>query len=265
LRVLRPTSLAARILVTVAVCLCATGARAEDAPEARSTDDVRLLVASAVDRPVGRQSTAPASQVAPASQIAFRLRLASTSPPPEPQSKLELELQLQRPAPYEGPRFHRVKPFVEMLSYQVFLTAAGWLYGNSPLDWRKPTWAGWKYRVTHAPLWRDGDNWALNYLGHAVFGSDHYLMARNCGWSWYSSVLFNTFGSFFWEYVTEGLFERPSAIDLVTTPILGSLLGEARYQLFRVVRKRWDRRWYGYVLLAIIDPTTMFFEMWGWR
>jgi hypothetical protein len=245
--------------------LSASSARAEGAPAAAAAlaPDGPLVVASSLGNRPHHDGIAPSSQPAPGSQPAFRLRFTTAALAPQSQPALDLELH-QQPQDH-GPRFHRAKPFVELLSYQVFLTGAGWLYGNSPLDWRKPTWEGWKYRVSHAPLWHDGDPWTMNYLGHAVFGSDHYLMARNCGWSWSTSVLFNTFGSFFWEYVTEGLFERPSAIDLVTTPILGSILGEVRYQLFRLVRKKWDRRWYGYALMALLDPTTMFFEMWGWK
>jgi hypothetical protein len=251
-------------VVVLALGLCAVVAHAERAPEPAYPEDAPLRVASAFGRRSPQALVPSSSQPAPTSQPALRLRYTSAAlAPPQAPARLDLEL---REAPQDpGPRFHRVKPFVELLSYQTFLTASGWIYGNSPLNWRKPTWEGWKYRVSHAPLWHDGDSWSMNYLGHAVFGSDHYLMARNCGWTWSTSVIFNTFGSFFWEYVTEGLFERPSAIDLVTTPILGSILGEVRYQLFRLVRKKWDRRWYGYVLMAVLDPTTMFFELWGWK
>jgi hypothetical protein len=262
----RQGTLRAKLTLVAVASLCAGTAWAEGNPGVMPGADTPVMVASALVRPPGaRETSAPASQAAPASQPSFRLRLASSTtgggsaPPP----KLDLEL---RAAPRDtGPRLHRVKPFVEMLSYQAFVTAAGWVYGNSPLDWEKPSWSKWKYRVTHAPIWSDGDHWLLNVGGHAIFGSDHYLMARNCGWSWYSSAFFTTFGSFFWEYIREGIFERPSLIDLVTTPILGTMLGEARYRLFRLVRKHWDHRWYGKVLLAILDPTTMFFEMWGWR
>ena len=261
----RQGTLRAALTFAAVASLCAGTAGAESASGVRPGADTQMLVVPAAAVPAGASATpAPVSKVVPASQPGFRLRLASTKTggggqPPK------LDLQLREAPKDTGPRFHRVKPFVEMLSYQTFITAAGWVYGNSPLDWDRPTWDKWKYRVTHAPVWNDGDSWQLNLGGHAIFGSDHYLMARNCGWSWYSSIVFNTFGSFFWEYVTEGMFERPSAIDLVTTPILGSLLGEGRYRLFRLVRKHWDGRWYGYVLMAVLDPTTMFFEMLRWR
>ena len=251
------------LVVIIAASLSAAGAWAEPASAAAPTGDAPRLIASAVGGPATRDQLAPASQPAPSSQPAFHLRFTTAALVPQAQPKLDLELH-QAPKD-EGPRFHRVKPFVELASYQLFLTGAGWLYGSSPLHWRKPTWEGWTYRISHAPIWHDGDNWETNYLGHAIMGSDQYLMARNCGWSWYSSIVFNTFGSFLWEYVTEGVFERPSAIDLVTTPILGSLLGEARYQLFRLVHRKLGKKWYAYVLKTVLDPTTMFFALLGWK
>jgi len=152
-----------------------------------------------------------------------------------------------------------------MLAYHTFLISSGWVYGHSPLDWDPPSFAKWKQRVTSRPVWNDGDSLLLNLGGHSLFGADHYLMARNSGWALYESVVFGAFGSFFWEYVSEGIFEQPSGIDLVVTPILGSLLGEVRYRLYHVVRRRWRSTWYGATLMALLDPTTMFFFMCGWR
>jgi len=39
-----------------------------------------------------------------------------------------------------------------------------------------------------------------------------------------------------WEYSLEALHQRPSALDLVWTPLAGALLGEGRYRLHRLVR-----------------------------
>jgi hypothetical protein len=174
-----------------------------------------------------------------------------------------VDLELRR-APLEGePRFRPVRPFAEMLAYHTFLVGAGWLYGHSPLDWDPPSWDRWWYNVSNAPVNPDGDVWWLNW-SHAVFGSDHYLMARNSGWSWWSAALFCNFGSLTWEYVTEGIFEQPSLVDLIATPILGSLLGEARYRAYRLVRRWAGDRWYGRVAMGVLDPTTTVFELAGW-
>jgi hypothetical protein len=176
-----------------------------------------------------------------------------------------LDLQLRKPAADDGPRRLYLRPFVAMLAYQAVITTAGWaIHSNWPIGWRKPHWTWWTHNVQLPPEWGDGDPWWLNWGGHALLGADHYLMARNSGWSWYASVAFTTFGSFVWEYVTEGIFERPSAVDLIITPIVGTILGELRYLAFRHVRKHWPRRWYAYLVLTLLDPTTMFFELCRW-
>lgn len=50
-----------------------------------------------------------------------------------------------------------------------------------------------------------------------------------------------------WEYLVEGPWKRPSAIDLVWTPLVGGLLlGEARYRLYRATD--WG------ILRTLLDP-----------
>jgi hypothetical protein len=86
------------------------------------------------------ETPAPAPAPAPAVLAAFRTEA------PAPAVDLAL-----RALPEDGPpRFHAVRPFVELLSYQSFLIASGWLYGNSPLKWDRPTRAKWRDRVTRA-------------------------------------------------------------------------------------------------------------------
>jgi hypothetical protein len=216
------------------------------------------------DAPAGARPAAsqPAPASPPAAWPAARLAVQVVAAPSvRPAGSIDLALRaLSEDA---RPRYRPVRPFVELVAYQGFLVASGWLYGHSPLKWDPPTWKRWTTNITERPVFPDGDGWWLNW-SHAAFGSDQYLMARNSGWSWWSSALFANFGSLLWEYVTEGLFERPSLIDLVTTPILGSLLGEARYRLYQEVKRRAGARWFGRIALAILDPTTSFFELCGW-
>ena len=203
-----------------------------------------------------------AARPAPTSQPERRFAAFSSEDrarPPRP----AIDLELRRAPLEDAPTFRPVRPFVELLAYHAFLVGAGWLYGNSPLDWDEPSWDGWWYNVSHAPVHPDGDVWWLNW-SHAVFGSDHYLMARNSGWSWWSAALFCNFGSLTWEYVTEGIFEQPSLVDLISTPILGSLLGEVRYRAYRLVKRSLGDRWYGRVVMGVLDPTTTVFELAGW-
>lgn len=75
----------------------------------------------------------------------------------------------------------------------------------------------------------DGDPWYINTLGHGLFGSELYMRARTCHVPWYGSLAFAAASSAVWEYAFEGNGVRPSALDLVYTPLGGMLLGEARY------------------------------------
>jgi hypothetical protein len=80
----------------------------------------------------------------------------------------------------------------------------------------------------------DGDPWAINVFGHGAFGSEVYLRARECGHGALPALAFTAIVSTAWEYLVEGPYKRPSAIDLVWTPLAGGLLlGEVRYRLWR--------------------------------
>jgi hypothetical protein len=87
----------------------------------------------------------------------------------------------------------------------------------------------------------DGDPIAVNVAGHGVFGSELYLRARQCGHDALPALAFT------WEYLVEGPYKRPSAIDLVWTPLVGGLLlGEARFRLYRATGSGFLR--------ALLDP-----------
>jgi hypothetical protein len=75
----------------------------------------------------------------------------------------------------------------------------------------------------------DGDPWYINTFGHGLFGSELYMRARTCHLPWYGALAFAAGSSAVWEYAFEGNGVRPSALDLVFTPLGGMLLGEARY------------------------------------
>jgi hypothetical protein len=93
----------------------------------------------------------------------------------------------------------------------------------------------------------DGDPWAINVFGHGAFGSEIYLRARQCGHDALPALAFTALVSTAWEYVVEGPYKRPSAIDLVWTPLVGGLvLGEARFRAWRAVESP--------VLRALLDP-----------
>ena len=79
----------------------------------------------------------------------------------------------------------------------------------------------------------DRDPWTINVLGHGLFGSELYLRARTCHLRWYGALAFAAASSALWEYGFEGNGVRPSALDLVYTPLAGMALGEGRYLLWR--------------------------------
>ena len=89
----------------------------------------------------------------------------------------------------------------------------------------------WTEHVTTKPVW-DEDEWAINYIGHPVFGAVYYTMARNDGFDIFESALYSTvMSTFFWEYGYEAFAEIPSIQDLIFTPLLGSFLGEGMHIL----------------------------------
>lgn len=81
----------------------------------------------------------------------------------------------------------------------------------------------------------DGDPWLLNAVGHGLFGSEIYLRMRGCGHGPMASLAAAAIASSAWEYGVEAFHQRPSAIDLVWTPLAGALLGEGRHQLYRLI------------------------------
>jgi hypothetical protein len=99
----------------------------------------------------------------------------------------------------------------------------------------------------------DGDEWYINGVGHALFGSELYLRARTCQKSVVAALLFTTAGSVLWEYGFEANRVRPSALDLGYTPLAGLVLGEARYVLWTAAAELDDPGFRG-VLKAVLDP-----------
>ena len=89
----------------------------------------------------------------------------------------------------------------------------------------------WIEHTSTKPVW-DEDEWAINYIGHPVFGAVYYTMARNDGMDIFESALFSTvMSTFFWEYGYESFAEIPSIQDLIFTPLLGAFLGEGMHYL----------------------------------
>lgn len=124
--------------------------------------------------------------------------------------------------------------------------AEAWLYPEPFADFGSRALAlRWKDAVTRPPLFDpkrrafewDGDPWTINVIGHGLMGSELYVRARACSFGWAGSLAFAAGASAVWEYAFEGNGVRPSALDLVYTPLAGFALGEARFQLYRIAHK----------------------------
>jgi hypothetical protein len=104
----------------------------------------------------------------------------------------------------------------------------------------------------------DGDPLVLNTLGHGLFGAEVYGRTRACGHAPGVALLTTAAASTTWEYVLEAPYQRPSALDLVWTPLVGSLLGEGRFQLQQALRLGASPRarvgGLRGVLLWVVDP-----------
>lgn len=106
---------------------------------------------------------------------------------------------------------------------------------------------------TEPPDWDDGDGFVANYILHPFMGAEAYLTVRNRDYGPVTSFLFSTGVSVAWEYLIEAWVQQPSAIDLVTTSPIGSLMGEARFQIRRRIA-RWEPSTGRNTLLVLIDP-----------
>ncbi|MGC4092230.1 MAG: DUF3943 domain-containing protein [Polyangiaceae bacterium] len=99
----------------------------------------------------------------------------------------------------------------------------------------------------------DHDRWTINVLGHGLLGSELYYRPRRCGASPLGALAFAVGATVAWEYAFEGNGVRPSALDLVYTPLSGLLLGEGRYWGYTLSRGVSNRTLRG-ALQLLFDP-----------
>lgn len=112
--------------------------------------------------------------------------------------------------------------------------AQGW-----PQKWKnkenKAITQRWLDHVKKGPHF-DSDNFRTNYIEHPIAGSFWYSIARHDGFSILESFGFSVFSStFIWEYGFEQVLERASINDLIVTPVIGSVLGELAYQIYKQI------------------------------
>ena len=123
----------------------------------------------------------------------------------------------------------------ELLGITALILTPKEVTGWSP-DWTQDAWRNVKRSLSTPPVW-DDDDWQLNYIGHPIAGSYYYNSLRSQNANIFHSFLFATAQSFIWEYFIEATAEKPSAQDLIVTPIVGSLLGESAHRLTMNMRR----------------------------
>lgn len=154
------------------------------------------------------------------------------------------------------PAAHTGALFLAMRASEAFL------YPNPFARTELPYWgARYAEAFTKPPLFDttqpafqwDNDPWTLNVVGHGLLGSELYYRPRRCGVSPLGSLLFATGASLVWEYAFEANGVRPSALDLVYTPLTGLVFGEARYLGVRLASGIGDRGLRS-VVTTLLDP-----------
>ncbi len=92
-------------------------------------------------------------------------------------------------------------------------------------DIRGSNFKRWLKNITTAPKIPDGDHWVTNFIGHPLMGASFYAFYRERGFSSKESIAGTFLQSTLFEYTVEGWKKPPSGVDLLVTPIMGSLIG----------------------------------------
>ncbi|MDR0685190.1 MAG: DUF3943 domain-containing protein [Spirochaetaceae bacterium] len=95
--------------------------------------------------------------------------------------------------------------------------------------WAQVTPASIRENLTVPWQW-DGDQYFINQFGHPYQGSIYHAAARSNGFLFYEAMLFDTFGSVYWELFCET--NTPSINDLISTTLGGAALGEMFHRLY---------------------------------
>ncbi len=146
-----------------------------------------------------------------------------------------------------------VYPSLYMLTiYASTIGLAYVFYSPDELNWGYPSFDRFWTNISQLSYRWDPDEWIFNYLMHPLVGSETYIRARMQGFTVLESFMFAFASSTFWEYCGEGWFEPVSIQDMIVTPTIGSLLGEARFRAKLALKKNGSTT--AAVFAYIIDP-----------
>lgn len=123
---------------------------------------------------------------------------------------------------------------------------------------KTPLFERWWKNVKKGPV-VDKDNFVFNYILHPYGGAAYFMSARSQGFNmWYSALYCAGISTIFWEYGIEAFMEIPSIQDLIITPLVGSVFGEAFYILKRHIvandHHLWGSKILGNIVVYLIDP-----------
>jgi hypothetical protein len=96
-------------------------------------------------------------------------------------------------------------------------------------SWAQVTPASIRENIGSPWVW-DGDEYFTNQFGHPYQGSIYHAAARSNGFNFYQAILFDAFGSVYWELLCET--QTPSINDFVSTTLGGAALGEMFHRLY---------------------------------
>jgi len=129
-------------------------------------------------------------------------------------------------------------PALRTFSQSAFILAVQSIY-----YWRRPslagaesgtTWDSWKTKLfSTGEITFDQDRFDTNSSLHPIMGAIYYQIARGNGLGVGGSLLASFVASTTWEYTSE-FIERPSLNDLILTPAVGAVIGEASFRLGRL-------------------------------
>lgn len=150
-----------------------------------------------------------------------------------------------------------------------------WIMPESATNWDKADikengfFYKWKQNVKAGPV-IDGDSFFINYITHPYSGAVYFMTARSSGFTFIQSFAYSAIMStFFWEYGVESFAEIPSIQDLISTPIIGSAIGEGFFyckkKILKNNKKVLNSRFLGGTTLFLIDPFNSILDGFGYK
>lgn len=124
---------------------------------------------------------------------------------------------------------------------------------ENKVDWQyEYTWDDAQRKVKDGWYW-DPNNFNTNTLYHLYSGMTYYQIARSNYYSIAESLAWTFAGSFFWEFFGEWR-EQVSLNDMIFTPMLGAITGEALIQTRDYIEKSMEPGILREFICLTIDP-----------